>query len=121
MVITPPLCGPCGRRHDPMTTCLPDDDAALSVFAPTPAEHQDAVDHLEAVTLTCYRFHRPGRRSATRVASPVALVRRAHREISSPDHLTSFGVAAVATMVAAVVALLAVIAMLLHYHFIVGP
>jgi predicted component of type VI protein secretion system len=118
MVITPPLCGPCGQRHDPTATCLP--DAALSVFAPSRAENQDAVDHLEAVTVTCYRFHRPGRRIATHRPSPIALMRRAHREISSPDHRTSFAVAAAATMVAAVLALLAVVAVLLHSHFIVG-
>jgi hypothetical protein len=115
MVITP-LCGPCGRRHDPTATCLAEDP--LSVFTPTRAGHQDAVDHLETVTVTSYRFHRPRRReSAPDHPNLIALMLRAHRGVSSPDHPTSFAVAAVTTIavVAAVLALIAlVISLRLH-------
>ena len=62
------------------------------------------------MTVTAYRFHRPRRQSAPDHPNLIALMLRAHRGVSSPEHPTSFAVAAVATIVA-VVAVLALIAL----------
>ena len=53
--ITPPQC--CGRQHDPNEAC--DLEGALRVFTVSRSPGQAAADHLETVTVTAYRFHRP--------------------------------------------------------------
>ena len=55
--ITPPLCGPCGRQHDPAQACDP--EAALRVYTPSRFACQDDADNLEALCITRYLFHRP--------------------------------------------------------------
>jgi hypothetical protein len=55
--ITPPLCGPCGRQHDPAQACDP--EAALGVYTPSRSAGQDDADDLEAMCITRYLFHRP--------------------------------------------------------------
>jgi hypothetical protein len=102
--ITPPLCGPCGRQHDPAIACIPD-DAALSVYTPTRAVRQAECDHLEAVSIARYGFHRPVHRSARHRRLPVpAHLRRPSRDA----HHTVAPSPALSTAIAAVIALLAV-------------
>ena len=115
--ITPPLCGPCGRQHDPAQVCDP--EAALAVYTPSPSPRQDVADHLEALSVTRYTFHRPLHLSARhqRSPEPAAPVEHTDPECRSPHarlHSLPLAIAVVIAFLAADLVLTVLIATGLH-------
>ncbi|HEX6493323.1 MAG TPA: hypothetical protein VF112_07410 [Candidatus Dormibacteraeota bacterium] len=105
--ITPPLCGPCGRQHDPAEACDP--DAALSVYTSARSPRQDEADHLEALSITRYTFHRPLHLSARHRPAPYVVLRPERDGAAEPACSPSTGSRpSLALAIAVVIALLAV-------------
>jgi hypothetical protein len=118
--ITPPLCGPCGRQHDPAQACDP--EAALSVYTPSRSPRQDEADHLEALSVTRYAFHRPLHLRARHQPTPVVVERPEWAEPAEPAcssaagalHSLPLAIAWVIAFVAANLVLTVLIATGLH-------